>query len=261
MWFRKSKESVIKAEKELANPPNLDAQTAKAVGESQRNYLNAAKFFEQNIAVELQKSAKNSKRLAAFFGFLTFMSIAALVGLTPLKQDIPYVVRVDNATGSVDIVRPGGEAKPTEIVDDEFELAVYVRARESYNFADNDGQFALVKLKSYPEMFTEYRNFQLSKKGYTEVLGKNQMLRTEINDINFLTRDEKKRTGTAQVWFTKTVLDRYGMPDLSMDPVKFQATISYDYKNLPKKREDQWLNSRGWGARSYSRTEVVGVKR
>ncbi|EGH18946.1 VirB8, partial [Pseudomonas savastanoi pv. glycinea str. race 4] len=45
-----------------------------------------------------------------------------------------------------------------------------------------------------------YRNFQLSSKGYLEVLGTNRQIRTDINNINFLQR--KDREGTAQARIT-----------------------------------------------------------
>ncbi|KPW69337.1 type IV secretion system protein, partial [Pseudomonas amygdali] len=93
---------------------------------------------------------------------------------------------------------------PPEQIDDEFWLSAYVRFRESYNFSSHDAEFGMVELMSYGETFTEYRNFQLSSKGYLEVLGTNRQIRTDINNINFLER--KDRAGTAQVRITKTVL-------------------------------------------------------
>ncbi|WP_017684941.1 type IV secretion system protein, partial [Pseudomonas syringae] len=110
---------------------------------------------------------------------------------------------------------------------------------------------------AYDETFTEYRNFQLSSKGYLEVLGTNRQIRTDINNINFLER--KDREGTAQVRITKTVLDRNGVPDPQLHPVTWVATVTYDYKNPAKKAGDQWLNSRGFGVKAYTMTQEVGV--
>jgi type IV secretion system protein VirB8 len=256
--LRKSKKQIIQSENELAELGIHDPDAARDARAYQRSFLEIAKFFEENIAVELQKKVKSAGRREKLAWLLALISVAAVCGLTPLKETVPYVLRVDNLTGASDIIRPGTDDKSSEQIDDEFALAAYVRARERYNFADNEANDKFVKLMSHDEAYVEYKNFTRSKKGYTEVLGANQMIRTDINDINFLDRKNKK--GTAQVWFTKTILDRYGIPDPAMIPVQFQAVISYDYKNPPKKREDQWLNPHGFGSLSYSRTEIVGGK-
>lgn len=255
---RKSKQEVIDQERLLASSPNIDATTAREIGQAQKAYLHAAKWFESNVAVDQKNKATLWRRIAVFNGMLAFMGVGAVLGLTPLKEFVPYVVRVDSTTGASDVLRPASEEKSQEQIDDEFMLATYVRARESYDFADNDGQFKQVELLSHGEAFAEYRNFQLSKKGYLEVLGNTRKIRTEINNIEFLERKDAK--GTAQVRITKTVLDRNGVPDQTLKPVKWQVLMSYDYKNKPKSRGEGWVNPRGFGALTYSRSEEVGGK-
>lgn len=186
------------------------------------------------------------------------MSIGAVLGLTPLKTVEPYLVRVDNNSGFTDLVRPASEVKSQAQIDDEFWLTTYVRFRESYNFADSDATFSAVELMSYGETFAEYKNFQLSSKGYTEVLGNSRQMRVEINGVTFLSRQDG--SGTAQVRFTKRVLDRNGVPDPMMRPLTWQATVSYDYKNPAQRKEQEWINPRSFGAKSYSSVQEVGVK-
>lgn len=258
MRFRKTKQQIIEQEQELAAGLILDPELAKQISLAQQSYINAARWFEANVAKEHIKTAKFFKRLSMFFGLLAFMSIAAVVGLTPLKTVVPYLVRVDNNTGFTDLVRPLSETKAQEQIDDEFWLSTYVRFRESYNFADSDANFGAVELMSYADTFAEYKNFQLSTKGYTETLGNNRQMRVAINGVTFLER--KAGTGTAQVRFTKTVVDRNGVPDPQIRPATWLVTVSYDYKNPTKKREDEWISPRGFGAKSYSSVQEVGVK-
>ena len=234
-----------------------DPVAAREISLAIQSYTNAARWFESNVAEGYMRSAKNAKRLAAFFGVLAFMSIGAVLGLTPLKTVVPYLVRVDNNTGFTDLVRPVSDAKTQEQLDDEYWLAAYIRFRESYNFADSDAIFNTVELMSYSDTFGEYKNFQLSKKGYTETLGNNRQMRVEVNGIVFLER--KDGTGTAQVRLTKTVVDRNGLPDPAMRPATWLTTVTYDYKNPPKKREQEWINPRGFGAKSYTSVQEVGV--
>lgn len=265
MKLRRNKQEVIERERELAAMTSMDAATAKNISLAEQAYLNAARWFESSVAEGHQRNARMWKRLAMFFGLLAFMAIAALVGITPLKTVETYLVRVDNNSGFTDVVPPVSQAKTQEQIDDEFWLATYVRFRESYNFSNNDANFAMIELMSYDETFAEYRNFQLSSKGYLALLGNNRQIRVEINGINPLPREnprggpESDPTKTYTMRVTKTVLDKNGMPDQQLKPVTWLATVSFDYKNVPKKKGDQWRNPRGFGVKSYSMTQEVGV--
>lgn len=258
MRFRKTKQQVIEQEQQLAAGLVQDPELARQISLAQQAYTHAALWFESNVAKEHVRKTKTWRRLAAFFGVLAFMSIAAVLGLTPLKSVEPYLVRVDNNTGFTDLVRPVSEVKSQAQIDDEFWLVTYVRFRERYNFADSDANFSVVELMSYGETFAEYKNFQLSSKGYTETLGNNRQMRVEINGVTFLTREDG--SGTAQVRFTKRVLDRNGVPDPMIRPATWLATVSYDYKNPPKRKEQEWINPRSFGVKSYSSVQEVGVK-
>jgi len=258
MRLRKTKQQVIEQEQQLAAGLVQDPEMARQISLAQQAYTHAAQWFESNVSQAHMKSARTWKRLAAVFGALAFMSIGAVLGLMPLKSVEPYLVRVDNNTGFTDLVRPASEVKAQEQIDDEFWLTTYVRFRERYNFADSDANFSVVQQMSYGETFAEYKNFQLSSKGYTETLGNNRQMRVEINGVTFLAR--KEGSGTAQVRFTKRVLDRNGVPDPSIPPATWQATVSYDYKNPAKRKEQEWINPRGFGTKSYASVQEVGVK-
>ncbi|MBI6746872.1 type IV secretion system protein [Pseudomonas syringae] len=255
--FRKSKEDVIEQERQLAARTSIDAATAQEISLVEQAWIHAARYFEKSIAADEKAKTKRATRLNYVFGTIAVMSVAAVMGLTPLKTVQLGLVRVDRNSGYSDVVWADDKGKPQEQIDDEFWLSAYTRFRESYNFSSNDANYSMVKLMSYDETFTEYRNFQLSSKGYLEVLGTNRQIRTDINNINFL--DRKDREGTAQVRITKTVLDRNGVPDPQLHPVTWVATVTYDYKNPAKKAGDQWLNPRGFGIKAYTMTQEVGV--
>ncbi|EPL2032318.1 virB8 family protein [Pseudomonas aeruginosa] len=253
----------------------LEAQPL--VGEASREaslalkaYTDAARWFESSVAKQERSKARTWRAIAIVFGLLAFMAVGAVLGLTPLKTVEAFLVRVDNNTGFTDVVpvmkdrTGGGDEQDTQ---DEFWLATYVRFRESYSFAGSDVNYGMVRLLSYSGAFAEYRNFQLSSKGYTQVLGDNRQLRVEINNIVFLdadgslpgsTKSSTKKFRTAQVRFTKTVLDRNGVPVLGMAPVTWLGTISFDYGNAPKTRKQRWLNPLGFGVAAYSVAQEVG---
>ncbi len=254
---RKSRQEIIEEERQLAAQIITDAATASNISLFEQAYIHAGRFFENNVAVKEKRETRTWKRVAGFFGVLALMSVAAVLGLTPLKTVELHLVRVDKNSGFTDVVTPTDKVKSSEEIDDEYWLSNYVRFRENYNFSNHDAQFSMVELLSYGGTFTEYRNFQLSSKGYLSVLGNNREIRTEINNVTFLTRKDAK--GTAQVRLTKTVLDSNGVPDPQIRPAVWLATLSYDYKNPTKKRGDQWLNPRGFGVLSYSKNQEIGA--
>ncbi|WP_440057896.1 virB8 family protein [Pseudomonas fragariae (ex Marin et al. 2024)] len=253
---RKRLEDVVEQERQLATRTAVDAATAQEMSLAEQAYINAGRWFEENIAKDEKRKRRRSDIIAAFAGVLAFMAILALMLLTPLKTVETYLLRVDKSSAFLDVVPPASTVTSSEQKDDEFWLSAYVRFRENYNFSDNDALFSMVELLSYEDTFKEYKNFQLSTKGYMNVLGNNRQIRTEINNIIFLKREDG--TGTAQVRMTKTVLDKNGMPDPQIKPAVWVSTMSYDYKNPAKKRGDQWLNPKGFGVLSYSPAQEVG---
>lgn len=257
MKLRKSKQDVIEQERQLAARTSIDAATAQEISLAEQAFIHAARFFENHIAADEKAKTKRATRLNYVFGALAFMAVGAVLGLTPLKSVETYLVRVDNNSGFTDVVKPVDKAKSPEQIDDEYWLSNYVRFRESYSFSSNDANYDMVRLMSYDETFNEYRNFQLSSKGYVQVLGTNRQIRTDINNINFLKREDA--SGTAQVRITKTVLDSNGEPDPQLDPATWIATVTYDYKNPTKKSGDQWLNPRGFGVKADTMTQEIGV--
>ena len=258
--LRKSKEEIIQQEQKIELGLLSAPSDARQVSLAEQAYAHAARWFEANIAKDLQKSVKMWKRLSAFFGLLAFMSIGAVLGLTPLKTVIPYLVRVDNITGYSDLVPQVSDSKTQDQRDDDFWLSNYVRLRESYNFADNDANYNMVETMSYSDTFGEYKNFQLSKKGYLDTLGNSRQMRVEVHGVTPLDRKRPEdTTKTAQVRVTKTVVDRNGVPDPGIKPATWVMTISYDYKNPAKKREQELVNPRGFGVKSYSTVQEVGV--
>ncbi|MEX0446575.1 virB8 family protein [Xenorhabdus sp. SGI246] len=256
--FGNRKKEVIKEAYDIEKgKDNLSPEQGRNIGEASRAYAQAALWFEKHVAEEEKKKTKNAKRLSIFFGVITFMSIGAVLGLTPLKTVEPYLLRVDNNSGYTDIVKYGGDNDANER-DDSFWTTTYVRQRESYNFSTQDSRYHIVDLMSYPGTFTEYKNFQLSKKGYMEQLGDKRQIRVDINNIIFSQRDKDKHNGTVQIRFTKTILDDAGVPVQEIPATKWLATLSFDYGKPPKVQKDDWLNPRGFAVRSYELSQEVG---
>ena len=79
--------------------------------------------------------------------------MAAVAGLTPLKTVEPFVVRVDRATGAVEVMtglKDGRAQTYDEAVTKSF-LATYVRARETWLAPAAEANFRQVSIMSTPE--------------------------------------------------------------------------------------------------------------
>lgn len=253
---RKHKAKVLQQERELETALVPDPELAKQISLAVLAYTAAARWFEKKVADGHKKDAKLWRNIAFTAIALAFMAVGALIGITPLKEVIPYLVRVDQNTGFTDLVPAAKDAKNKDEIDDIFWVETYVRWRERYNFADQKGNYRAVELLSYGGTFQEYKDFQLSSKGYLELLGEGKQIRVDVHGTNFLIRGD--RSGTAQVRFTKTVVDRAGKEDSTYKPMTFLTTVSYDYGKKVNTKEMEQVNPRGWGAKSYEPVPLVG---
>ncbi|EHP7178110.1 type IV secretion system protein [Campylobacter jejuni] len=69
-----------------------------------KNEFNTAIDYEASFRYLIEKSNKRAWLIAFISIFIAIISIIAVVLLTPLKTIEPYVIRVDNTTGMVDIL-------------------------------------------------------------------------------------------------------------------------------------------------------------
>ncbi|WP_267885704.1 VirB8/TrbF family protein, partial [Xylella fastidiosa] len=97
------------------------------------NYLKEARTWETDKVHDLLKSRKTAWWVAGASAAIAFVAVLAVGALTPLKTTEPYVIRVDNNTGAVDVVKAMKEDKTNydEAINKYF-VQWYVRYRESY---------------------------------------------------------------------------------------------------------------------------------
>jgi type IV secretion system protein VirB8 len=257
MAGRRKKELIEESLNIEKRKDNLSSEEGRNIGEARRAYTQAAQYFEKKVADDEKKKTKNANRLSIFFGVIAFISIGAVLGLTPLKTVVPYVIRVDNNSGYTDIVRSGADQDITT-TDDAYWAVNYVLQRESYNFSTQDNRSKYIEITSYNGTYTEYKNFQLSKKGYLELLGDKQQIRVKIRNVSKPQKSADNKLTIIQIRFTKNVLDDVGVPVGSILPTTWLATISFDYGRTPKTKENEWMNPRGFGVRSYDLSQEVG---
>ena len=98
-------------------------------------YFGEAASWDADRMEQMRRNTRTAWRVAAAGWASAIMSAVALVGLTPLKSVQPYVVRVDNSTGIVDVVPIyTSEATVDEAVT-RYLLTHYVRVCEGFSYA------------------------------------------------------------------------------------------------------------------------------
>lgn len=105
-------------------------------------YFEEAAFWDADRAAQAQRSARRAWWVAGCGWLFALIVAVALVLLMPLKRVEPFVVRVDNTTGLVDVVPVyAGESAMPEAVTRYF-LDHYVTVCERFNFSTAESDYA-----------------------------------------------------------------------------------------------------------------------
>lgn len=106
-----------------------------------KTYFEEAASWDADRAAMAARSVRIAWRIAVSACALTVMAVVALMLLMPLKRVEPFVIRVDNATGIVDVVPAfAGNAQMPETVTRYF-LTHYVTVCERFTFATAESDY------------------------------------------------------------------------------------------------------------------------
>lgn len=211
--------------------------------DSLKEYFDKARRFDQDRMV----SAERSKRVAWFVAIvasaLACVSVAAVVALTPLKTVEPFVIRVDNSTGIVDVVSAMTSAAGS--YDEEvtkYFAARYVRAREGYVWSEAEENFRTASLMSSA---AEQQRFAAAYRGSNpdspqNVYGRSATSRIGIKSISLI------NSNVVSVRYTRTITRGE-----DVRTTHWVATITYSYANAPISSSDRLVNPLGFVVSEY----------
>lgn len=96
------------------------------------DYLRESSSWDGDRVAQAQRSARRAWVLSGFAALVAALAVCAVAFLTPLKRVEPFLIRVDNATGIVDVVPTfdGHQNMPEAVT--RFLLAHYVMTCERY---------------------------------------------------------------------------------------------------------------------------------
>ena len=198
--------------------------------------------YVASIRYLVEKSNQRAWLVAIIASIIAFFSVIAVVALTPLKQSVPYVIRVDNTTGMVDIITSVNESEFTssEALDKYF-TSQYVKVREGYYYNLLTQDYELTQIYSSPQVAQDYIKIYEGANARQDILRENHEVSIDINSVVL---GESAGIKTATIRFNAiTKLINNGE---SANVIRINAkvaTISYEYSPADLTMEHERLKN------------------
>ncbi|MFC3216513.1 virB8 family protein [Novosphingobium panipatense] len=212
--------------------------------EGLRAYFQEARSWDQDRVRDAIRSRRLAWIIAGIAGIVACAAVLAVAALAPLKTVEPFVIRVNQTTGAVDVQTAITGAKPIgydEAVTKYF-LALYVRTRESWLASAAEENFRQVAILSNP---SEQKRWQAAAspsnpQSPRNQWGANTVVDARVRNIAFI------NSKVANVRFTRIV--RVDAEETSSDWI---ATVSFAYTNAPMEEGDRYRNPLGFQVLTY----------
>lgn len=207
-------------------------------------YLDEAQSWETSSVKQTAKSAKIAWTVAGVASFIALAAVTSVAVLTPLKTVIPYVIKVDNSTGNVDVIQSMTNSQTTyDEVMNKYFVQRYVRFREGYSSELSEEYYQNTAILSSSNEQQKYLKFfapnnPLSPMNVYGVTGK---VRITAKSISFIKSD------VALIRYMREI-DRNGEhPEVS----HWAATIAFKYNPAPMTEQQRALNPLGFQVVEY----------
>jgi type IV secretion system protein VirB8 len=123
--------------------------------EANDDYHKDARSWEHDKQAKAAAAGKRD-RLFGYTGMAVgLLAVAAVAGLTPLKQPVPVIIRVDNSTGIVDLVPTYEGTQNIDWLVTQGALNTYVRERERYFWGIVEADYEATASKQAPKLNEE----------------------------------------------------------------------------------------------------------
>lgn len=211
-----------------------------------KNDFNTALDYEASFRYLIEQSNKRAWLISFVAIFIASLSLIAVVLLTPLKTIEPYVIRVDNTTGMVDILTLLDEKEITqnEALDKYF-ISQYIKAREGYYYELLNQDYLLTQLMSSENVANEYRALYEGDNARDQVLKNSNEVSMQILSV-VLGESNGVKTSTIRANITTKNLSSRGTSQATK-----VITLSYDYTLGKASEENRLLNPLGFKVLTY----------
>jgi type IV secretion system protein VirB8 len=222
-----------------------------------QEYFREAEAWDADRTAQSRRSAVVAWRVAAAGWVCAVAGAIALVILMPLKQIEPFVVRVDNTTGVVDVVPVyAGNAAAEESVTRYF-LSHYVTVCERFNFSTAESDY---------EECGAFHSAQRNQVWYAQWVATNpasplnvykdgSSVRVQVKSVSFFTRSSGL-SDLAQVRYLKATRQAGGADEKFSDWV---ATVQYAYATPAKDPKTRRWNPLGFKVTDFKTEPEAAV--
>lgn len=231
-------------------PDSTDSNECSSY-EHQGGYKEALDF-ESSVHYMVEQSNKRAYIFAFFCGIICLLSIIALMLLTPLKTTEPYLIRVNDTTGAVDIITilDTEQISNNEALDKHF-INSYVRAREGYFYDMLNRDYELVLTLSDTRVAADYKDIYKGENARDKVFKNNIQINVDVLSI-VLTESAGVKTATIRTNLavknlsSRSIINQYRI-----------ITLSYEYQRLALKESLRNINPLGFKVLTYRIDEDI----
>ncbi len=221
-------------------------------------YFREAESWDVDRTSRFRRTAAVAWRVAAAGWLCAVASTLAIVVLMPLKRVEPFVVRVDNSTGIVDVVPIyAGSMPPDEAVTRYF-LTHYLTVCERFNFATAESDY---------EECGAFHSAQRNQVWYASWTATNpasplnvhkdgSSVRVQVKSVSFFTRSSGL-SDLAQVRYLKALRQGDGSDEKYTHWV---ATIQYAYADPAKDPKTRRWNPLGFKVVDFKSEPEVPIE-
>jgi type IV secretion system protein VirB8 len=218
---------------------NKKSSSAKKGGNLDQQYFKEATAWENDRIQRIGKSERRAWIVATAALVVALCSVGALATLAPLKTVEPFVIRVDNSTGIVDVVSGvKGDMTYDELVN-KYWINKYVILREHWLKATHDEDYYSVGLfseEAEEKRYSKVMDPRINPNSPLNIYGEVAQAQIKVKNISFV-NDE-----VAMVRYTKTI-ERTGEREI---PTHWVATVPFTYIAPPKTEKDKMINPLGF---------------
>jgi len=212
-----------------------------------KKYLEEVNYWEIDKTISLKRSNKVAWSLAVFGLGMAAVSAWSIGQLVPLKTVEPYVIRVNETSGTVDIVTALKNGKSTyEESLNKYFLAKYVRYREGYSRSLAEEYYYNTGLMSgSTERKRYFSDFNpKNPNSPLNLYNEKDTVKVEIQSISFI----GENGNIALVRYIKKV-----QMESAIRPVitHWAATLKFQYSSAPTNERDREITPLGFQVVEY----------
>ncbi len=211
-------------------------------------YMEAEEWNDEKYR-SATKHASMWRRVAFLFGAIALLEALGFAGIAPLKTAVPYVIKVDQSTGIVEIVEPLSQGTvPQDEALTKYWIVQYLNAREQYDSQSFEHDSYKVSKMSSSRVFNDYSlEYAPSQESSPfNLYGEQATITIHVQNISFLDNN------TAVIHMRRSI-NKFQEKRES----HWAVTLSFKYLLNPKTESDRFVNPLGFQITKYRKDPVV----